>query len=270
VFQADPILQNTFVDPPWAFRNGDRLPGTSPVDADRWLYVDDAYSLQMALRDRLIAEVSNRVYAITDLAQSAAVETLEASLNLMECNEKYAIDQNVAVRPDGVRVDLNWDEPLLTLGALVQEDICVLQRQGNEHVLTAAILCFPASWTLTQKMGRPLSGIHDPVDEYDSDLTARVQRLFDGLQPGRVIRRANCLEYNDYSLFQPRLENARRDKTSLTYPYIRTERQCLLKLPKSRAVVFSIHTSVLEKTRLLDQDSQVAEQYLARHRGAFS
>ncbi len=54
-------------------------------------------------------------------------------------------------RPDGVEVRLDSRFPLVTLGRLVQEDLCLMEKQGEESVLTGAILCFPASWTLGQK-----------------------------------------------------------------------------------------------------------------------
>jgi hypothetical protein len=38
--------------------------------------------------------------------------------------------------------------------------------------LTAAILCFPASWTLAEKLGRPLGAIHGPVAGYDPGMAA--------------------------------------------------------------------------------------------------
>ena len=67
---------------------------------------------------------------------------------------------------------LNPAQPLLTLGRLVQEDLCLMEPQGDEYDLTGAILCFPASWTLAQKIGRPMTGIHHPVEIYDDDLAA--------------------------------------------------------------------------------------------------
>jgi hypothetical protein len=56
-----------------------------------------------------------------------------------------------------------------------------MERRGDEHVLTAAVLCFPASWHLADKIGRPLTTIHVPVKVYDETLARRVQRLFDGV-----------------------------------------------------------------------------------------
>ena len=75
--------------------------------------------------------------------------------------------------PDGHVQPLDFDDPLRTLGQIVQEDICLLQKRGDEHVLTGAVLCFPASWRLADKAGRPLIGIHDTVPEYDSDIARR-------------------------------------------------------------------------------------------------
>jgi hypothetical protein len=126
----------------------------------------------------------------------------------------------------------------------VQEDFAIHTQHGAEHALTGAILCFPASWTLAEKIGRPLTGIHGPVQVYDADVAARVQRLFDAIRPGQVLWRANALLYQDPALHQPRRENERRPKPA-ERNYLRSERQCLLRLPASGAVVFSIHTTIV-------------------------
>ena len=77
---------------------------------------------------------------------------------------------------------IDWRAPLRSIGAVVQQDVCILERRGDEHVLSGDVLCFPASWTLAQKIGKPLIAIHDPVVDYDSAIATRVQRLFDGVQ----------------------------------------------------------------------------------------
>jgi hypothetical protein len=139
--------------------------------------------------------------------------------------------------------------PLLTLGRLVQEDLCLMDSVGGEHVLTGAVLCFPASWTLAQKIGRPLSDIHMPVPSYDEGITRRVQRMFDAIRPEQPLWRANALLYDDPTLFQPRREGVPRPRP-VEKTYLRSERQCLLRLPETRAVVFTIHTFVLRRSDL--------------------
>lgn len=147
--------------------------------------------------------------------------------------------------PDGHRQCLDWDAPLWSLGAILQQDVCILEKQASAHVLTGAILCFPASWTLAQKIGKPLIGIHRTVAEYDGGIAARVQRLFDGVQVGRPLWRANHLRYDDPTLFQPRTENDPRPVGTANASYIRSERQTVLRLPSTGAVAFVIHTSVV-------------------------
>ena len=115
----------------------------------------------------------------------------------------YAVGPEVR-RPDGVTVAIDRADPLGTLGHLVQEDLCLMEKRNEAHVLTAAVLCFPASWRLAEKIGRPLEAIHAPVPEYDPKLARRVQRLFDGVQPGRPLWRVNALRYADPALHQPR------------------------------------------------------------------
>jgi len=75
-----------------------------------------------------------------------------------------------------------------------------------------------------------------------------VQRLFNGVQPGRPLWRFNALWYDDPTLHQPRSIHARRDHPKDGKgDFLRSERQCILRLPQTNAVVFSIHTHVLAR-----------------------
>ena len=68
-----------------------------------------------------------------------------------------------------------------------------------------------------------------------------MQRLFEMIRPEQPLWRMNALVYVDPTLHQPGNESDPRiDRTEGRY--LRSERQCLLRLPVSRAVVFSIHT----------------------------
>ena len=55
--QDTPILQDRLPHLPWIDPRTRRLPGIVPVEGRDWLRFDEAYGPQMALRDRLIAEV---------------------------------------------------------------------------------------------------------------------------------------------------------------------------------------------------------------------
>ncbi len=242
----EPVLHRTLpFPPPWAGAGRARLPGTRPMDPRDWLLQDAAFAGQMALRDRLIADRPDDVHALTEPARAAADELLSRVLGHLSARPDYRFEGASALRPDGIRVAIDHGAPLLTLGRLVQSDFCLLLRQDAAHVLAAAILCFPASWTLSEKIGRPLGAIHRPVPSYDAGLAARVQRLFDALHPDRPLWRSNALIYADPTLFQPRSEAAPRGEPGATGAYFRSERQTLLRLPASGAVAFGIHTAVM-------------------------
>jgi hypothetical protein len=239
------VLHHTLPHARWMDPRTARLPGMLPVDPGDWLRVDEAFAGQMALRDALLAERPDEVRALLPGGREAAAELLDRVLAGVAATPGYRVGADAVTRPDGVTVPLDRGDPMLTAGRLVQCDLCLLQMPpgGDEHVLTGAVLCFPASWTLAQKLGRPLTAIHTPVADYDAGLAARVQRLFDAIRPETPMWRMNALAYADPALHQPRREGEARPPGPR--PFLRSERQCLLRLPRTGAVVFSIHTYVL-------------------------
>ncbi|MEL7164962.1 MAG: DUF3445 domain-containing protein [Pseudomonadota bacterium] len=221
------------------------LPGVRP-ETGPWLRVDDAYAAQMARREALLADAADEVLYLDPAARPAAEELLGVVLAAVP-GLGYAVHGDHVTCPDGRAVAVDVAAPMRTLGRLCQADFVIMQKQGGAHVLTGAVLCFPASWRLRDKAGRALIPIHAEVDEYDAGLAARVQRLFDGVQVGRPLWRFNQLWYEDPELHQPRSAHAPRrvGAGSCAGPYYRTERQTILRLPKTRACVFVIHTLVL-------------------------
>lgn len=252
------ILQTLLPFTPWEDPRLARLPGILPAGPDEWLSVDEVYGPQMAERARLIATQPELVHALAPTALPAAQELLDMSLDWMARHPDFRWSGGAVTCPDGREVPIDQHAPLRTLGHLLQEDLCLLQPgQAGFHTLTGAILCFPASWTLHEKFQQPMTRIHVPVAPYSDEMAHRVQRMFEGLKPGRVLWRANWMVYDDPTLFQPHPEAAPRAPASPDAPFVRSERQSLLKLPKTGAIVFSIHTYLLRRTALTrhQQDS---------------
>lgn len=256
--QPAPILQSRLPFLPWMDPRTARLPGVLPVTGEDWLRVDDAYAGQMAERTRLIAAVPEMVHAILPEARPAADELFDLVLDRLTRTEGFRVGAASVLRPDGVEVALDRDAPLLTLGQLVQEDLCLMEKAGEESRLTAGILCFPASWSLRQKLGRAMVSIHQPVKPYDDSVAKRVQRLFDAIRPEQPLWRMNFLTYDDVVLHQPRTEDQRRPRPTGHF-FVRCERQCLMRLARTKAVVFTIHTYVVPA------DTLTAEELAALH-----
>jgi len=251
--QDVPILQDRLPLHPWEQPATRRLPGIQPVQGRDWLRVDEAYAGQMALRDRLIAAQPEVVHALLPRARPAADELYRTILAWIAEEPGFTLTGHEATRPDGVTVPLDPTEPLLTLGRLVQQDLCLMEENGPEYDLTGAVLCFPASWTLAQKIGRPMLGIHKPVEIYDATLAVRVHRLLAAIRPEQPLWRMNFFTYDSFHLHHPRVEGDwRRQPTGRSY--VRCERQTLLRLPETRAVLFAIHTIVVDATQLAPED----------------
>lgn len=242
--EPEPILQRAI---PAAQRDAAeaRLPSMQPVASGALLRVDAAYAAQLAEKARLIASRRRDVLALMPGAEAAASEALEVIVQAIAARKDFGHDGAAIRCPDGRLVVPDEAAPLLSLSRLVQEDICLLQAgPDGVPVLTGALLCFPAAWTLAEKLGRPLGAIHNPVPDYDSNIAARVERLFAGLRPGIALWRANLLRYDDPALFQPHAEARPRPVGRPQSRYERSERQTLAPLPRSGAVMFLIHTTV--------------------------
>lgn len=247
------ILHDSLPFKVWMDPRLTRLPGILPMDPADWLRVDEAYAGQMAERARLIASEPGAVIGALPGSEPAVAELAEAvearlpGLGFTRAGAAWRC-------PDG-RLVADGGSALARLGQLVQEDLCVMEAgPEGHHVLTAAVLCFPASWTLAEKLGRGLPGIHRPVEVYDDGLAARVQRLFDAVRVEQPLWRANVLDYVDPSLYQPRSEANRREKPQGRRGFIRSERQGLMRLPRTQAVIFSIHTYVVARETLTAEE----------------
>ena len=69
------------------------LPGTRPIPPDEWIICDDAFSQQMALRDELIETKKDKVLAISNDAQEAAVELSKMTLDF--CTSKLGYQKKL-------------------------------------------------------------------------------------------------------------------------------------------------------------------------------
>ncbi|WP_371154582.1 DUF3445 domain-containing protein [Jannaschia sp. 2305UL9-9] len=239
------ITQASLPFTPWTDPALSRMPGMRPVEGN-WIVVDDVYAGQMALRRQLLSTQPEVVVQTCPGSEAAQTALFDMVMDALPAGFSRA--GGSVICPDGARVPMDAP-PLHVLGAMLQEDLLILQRDEAEHVLTAGVLCFPASWTLSEKIGRPLTRIHTPVAPYDAQMAQRVQRLFDRVRPGRPMWRANVLGYADATLHQPRSETGPRPAPERAR-YLRSERQTVLRLSVPDTVLFAVHTWVVPLHRL--------------------
>jgi dimethylamine monooxygenase subunit A len=143
--------------------------------------------------------------------------------------------------------------PLDWLGRQVQEDLLLLAGDEAEGFpLIAGQLCFANHWCLDEKLGQPLLSIHAPVPGYAAQVGRPSNLLLARLRPERPLWRRNWA-----IVVSPALNQASRFKAELEAPkatitatnagercYYRSERQTLMRLPRSGAILFTIRTHV--------------------------
>ena len=262
----EPILQSRLPFAPWLDQRTRRLPGVVPLAYEDWLQVDDAYAAQLAYKAKLLAERRDTVLMADPSCLDAAKELLQVALANLP--DGFVVGDGITC-PDGRRVVPDVDAPFETLSKLFQEDFAILQKQGDTHVLTGALLCFPASWSLAEKYNKPLTAIHDPVAEYDDGIARSVERMFTAIRVEQPLMRSNALVYADPDLHHPH-RGSDRLRDAGQAGYIRSERQCMVRLPMTRAVVFSIHTYLVRESDLTPEQAEGLEAYPITHEGVLS
>lgn len=211
--------------------------GLRSLDASDWIEVDDRRDRDLAEKRRLLATCPDQVLAVTEdadgMVRSSCQELLDALVSHLAAR-RPALDLTV---PAGLH-------PIDAAGRLTQEDWCVhLPDAEGAWCLVAASVCFPTRWDLTTKIGRTIRQIHAPVPLYEQQLADPMDAYFARMRPGPGVWRLNWNLLTDPTLHQP--THARRaaqpDASSLgAQVWLRVERQTLVKLPESGAIVFGI------------------------------
>ncbi|MEZ5932975.1 MAG: DUF3445 domain-containing protein [Alphaproteobacteria bacterium] len=230
--------------------------GIKALDPADWLEFGEDAAHQLAERHRLLDERPSEVIAALPGSEAAQDELAALVLDYLErhARDRYRIETDRVVEPaTGFSCDRSNAS---VLGRLVQEDFCLLQKHEGRYVLSAAVLCFPAHWSLAEKLGRPLIEIHAPVPGFAEQLGSPVERLFDNLSTEKPVQRLNWSLVDTDELFLPpshRTEPVRLDKEDVAERVrLRVERQTLRRLPRSGAVVFGIRTHITPLAEAID------------------
>ncbi|GGD16224.1 heme-dependent oxidative N-demethylase family protein [Aquisalinus flavus] len=229
--------------------------GLAPCAEEDWIEPDAHLTDHLLQKDRLLTDRPDAVYRTTEGMHSAEAALLALLIghlprlfpDLYECDGK-----TITLKPLGVTYSIadHSGAPLTLAGRLVQEDLCLIRpREDGTHELAAACLCFPSSWRLADKIGKPLEAVHGPVPGYESDLAPRVNRLFSRLPDNQILWRMNwSLDENagdeGEALHrpQPHSHDAWLDAGGdpLDHISIRTERQTVRRLPATGMILFTI------------------------------
>jgi hypothetical protein len=222
--------------------------GLKPLDLDNWIEVDEHHGAHLTEKRRLYAEMPDKVFVAEAGTQTAQQEVLDLAIDHLR---QLFPELPVATSPD--RSSRFANQPLYLASLLVQEDLILMRRSENGWRLVAGSLCFPSSWSLQEKFGKPLQEIHVPVPGFGPNTRADIliARMFDALAVEQPLERYNWSIQAGDALYQPLSNDERDDRTAsrpskfpdadiAAHAFIRVERQTLRKLPVSRDILFTI------------------------------
>ena len=221
----------------------------APLGDLPWFDPDERLADELREKDVLLATRRDTVFAAepgTEPAQAEAAEAILADLLARRPDVWRRSGDVVEAVPAGLSVRVDGSEPaLLAAARLVQDDLVLMRRGDAGWRLAAAVLCFPSSWSLAEKFGDTLDGIHASVPGYDR-MATRMARIFDNLRPEIPVWRLNWSIYPDDRLHHPEAKQLGADwfRSPANPVFVRVERQTLTRLPRSGDILFTIRVSV--------------------------
>ena len=232
--------------------------GLKQLDLRNWIEIDDTFDFQLAEKRRIYGEHADRVFVAEPGTEEAQAEVLALLREHLPARfpERYQRDGEglaVAGHPELDGLEARDLPPLHKASLLIQEDLILMRRGEDGWRLAAGALCFPSSWQLTEKFGKPMAAIHQPVPGFGPGTrnAGLIDRMFDKLQIVQPVERFNWSIQSGDALYHP-LSNAGRidratgrpmrfaDVEAAAGAFIRVERQTLRKLPGTGDILFTI------------------------------
>lgn len=226
----------------------------APLDLDHWIEPDRDLAGTLAQRAMLMRDKRDIVFREDTDTRASQRELLELVVEhvLTRFPEHYRLEgRRLDVLPLGRSFDLDdeSESPLALAGQIISEDLLILRQSEAGYRLVAAVLCFPSAWSLTEKFGATLDGLHHNVPGYPGKMAMIMNRIFDNLLVEQPVWRLNWSIYPDAELHHPESKERPRDwfndpDNLAPEAFVRVERQTLRRLPVSRDIVFGIRIHV--------------------------
>lgn len=218
-------VQRLFQLPSYRFQLGMRRGGTGWFDA--------ATLPELVRRERVawIRDTPERCVVWLPEAETALKATVGLVQNLPASLRRMPPDAALCGALAG-----HWEPDFLLLKRL----------DDGDHRLVGGCVCFPSSWSVTEKLGKSVTAIHDVVPTLNGELGHRIRRFLGQLKPGSVFERENwgLAAHGEYNAHPdrglPRLEVG----TPLENVFLRVEYQAFVALPEDVGLLFLLRLAV--------------------------
>ncbi|KAG9252187.1 uncharacterized protein F5Z01DRAFT_235297 [Emericellopsis atlantica] len=256
-----------------AFRYGPKYQmtmGLRTIHPHQWIELDNQFPKYHADKAARIEERGDKCVKTAPEAFDAAIELLEELTDYLPARypslykrTHEGIDNlwsgesfNIVERP-------LKEDPMAICARLVQDDLAVLLEQPDgQYRLLAGSILLAGFWRLSDKFGMTLSDVHTSGDvpHFREKLETGMNKFFRRMKCDTFHARNNyffqvddCLGWSSSMGDEDAQEvvrgTAQKDK-AIEHHWFRSERQTLRRLPKTRAVVFTIRTYLVPVTEM--------------------
>ncbi|MCR9128988.1 MAG: DUF3445 domain-containing protein [Alphaproteobacteria bacterium] len=148
---------------------------------------------------------------------------------------------------------------LIKASRLVSDDLVIMTPGAAGWTCAALTLTAPTFFAIEDVIGRNIAALHGPVPDA-ARLSTRIERVFEGLQPGTVLERFNWTLQAGADRFTPdaaplRARALRADREAWrALLHLRVERQTIVKLRETGAVLFTIRVCLDPVAALQHED----------------
>jgi dimethylamine monooxygenase subunit A len=163
------------------------------------------------------------------------------------------------------------------LGARWEPDFLLLKREAGSARLVFGCVCFPSSWNLAEKTGRPIEEIHEVVPGLNAAIGRQIGTFLERLKPGVSWTRSNWGLSRHPDLNQHPALGLKRldDRATADEIFFRVEDQSLLALPRSGGILFGIRIKVFSVRSMIGTEAgaglaralETMPEEMARYKG---
>lgn len=265
--------------------------GLRNLTQEDWLLVENTYLDYTNERARIVADPvkEDHTVVVSEEARESLEEFYDLSLEYM-C-KKYPMcfmaRKEKSVNGDGTLKDMLYnnirkesvyryardyegDTRLLvhTLSRTIEEDFLIMMpdKQTNEYFLRGGAFVFPSGLDPKAKAHLSLTDIHGPVPSYVPKLQKSMDKFFIKLQTGKFAMRVNWTCQAHTNLYAVGLNHITDEETEFApleakaldfeKVFLRNERQCLIRLPRTKSIVFTIKTYLTPMTKLRQEEAK--------------
>lgn len=251
--------------------------GIKTLDHNEWLLLEDTYKDATDLKKHITQTETKHTVLANPAAKECLFETYDLCLNylLLRYPQYFVVDEkDNSLVHNKIRNEKIYRDPkpyfdleimVKTLSQTMEEDflILMLDDKTDQYYLRGGSFAFPSGFDPAQKTNLSLRDIHGPVPLYKKSIEKSMDKFFRRLKVGEWIYRLNWTVQADNKLYAPGLDNTSNndvivaleaDNLDFSQVCMRCERQCLLRLPKTKALLFTIRTYMTPLSEIREEE----------------